>query len=391
MIIESEDFGYPVRHVRKQPFMPYYRLSPEMNRLNIEIFQLEAELDRFILTFDDYEDLMTEAFSSNIHLSTQLEGNPLTRADVRRFTRKVVGERLTDTHVDFSHQEILNHLVAYLNPSFHGTWDLATLKTVHRMLLFGDPDSAPGEFRNDNFSVQSTDGQELFIPAPPEHIEDELLSLLLWLNTIGMGTYPTVSGALFFHEFESIHPFKDGNGRCGRSLFHIYLQHHGLSNSKLCFIEQHIVSNPEKYYELLARTDHYQNYDDLIKHFTKAVHGSYVEAVERFLEKDLLSSNLNEGAKRALSMAKQYGRWFNIQFAKSWFENTSDHKVRMRLNELVDCGALISEGSTRSKRYRYLDPIEDTFQAVQQVIESGFLPETEEEFEKEMERKKRGK
>ena len=362
MIINSQEFGYPIRHIRKVPFLPTINISQEINRMNIEIFHLESELDRFILTFQDHQDLVSEAFSSNIHVSTQLEGNPLTNNDVKLFTKKIVGTGKPSGIIDFPHQEILNHLLAYLDPRYGSSWDLNTIKSVHDVLLHGDSGTSAGEFRTDFRSVQSSSGQELFIPAPPQHIEDEMSSLIQWLNNVGPGLYPIIAGAIFFHEFESIHPFEDGNGRTGRSLFHIYLQHHGLPNSKLCFIEQNIVSDPEKYYELLARTDFSGTYEDLIFHFTKAVHASYIEAVERYRKMDLLSSELDEGAKRALRKAKQHRNWFTIQFAKHWFDNASDHIVRIRLNELVERGALISEGRTRGKRYRYVDPIEVAFE-----------------------------
>lgn len=370
MIMNSQEFGYPVHHKRKVPFNPQYYISPEINRLNIEIFRLEEELDRFILTIKDYSELVQDAFASNIHVSTQLEGNPLTKADVKRFTSQVV-EGVTPTGtLTFPYQEILNHLYAYLDPHFGGSWDLDTIRAVHGALLQGDALSTPGGFREDRRDVVSSEGQVLFVTAPPEYVKEELQSLIRWLNNYGSGMYPTLAGAIFFHEFESIHPFGDGNGRCGRSLFHIYLQHHGLPNSKLCFIEQHIVSDSEYYYELLAKTDFYEKYEDLVHHFTKAVHQSYVEAVQRYKEKDLLSSDLDEGAKRALRKAKQYKHWFDLHYAKSWFEHASDHVVRTRLNELVECGALISKGKTRGKRYRYVDPIEVVFEAVKKESSS---------------------
>jgi hypothetical protein len=95
-----------------------------------------------------------------------------------------------------------------------------------------------------------------------------------------------------------------------------------------------------------------------IHHFTSAVHASYVDAVERFREMDLMSSDLDEVSKRSLQLAKQSGRGFSIQDAKQWFGNVSDHGIRMRLNGLVQLGALVSEGQTRGKKYRYADPIE---------------------------------
>jgi len=359
MINEPLKFGYPVKHRKKVPFSPEIILKPEIAQLNIEIFKLEEELNRFILSSNDYSELVTDAFSSNIHISIQMEGNPISKKDVKRLTKGVIGKEIEHRKLTFPNQEVLNHIFAYNSPYFKPPWDSITITNIHSMLMEGDPDQVAGEYRKEYNAVYSSTGQERFIPAPPQHIIEEIDSLLRWLNTTGPALYPVIAGALFFHEFESIHPFEDGNGRCGRSLFHIYLQHHGLPNSKLCFIEQHVVSDLEKYYELLARTDFHNDYTNLIEHFSRGVYDSYSEAVERFREKDLLSSGLDETSKRALIKAKQYKNWFSLEDAKSWFENISDYRLRTRLTELVKIKALVEKGTTRDKKYKFADPLEE--------------------------------
>ncbi len=350
--------GYPVRHRRKIPFNPVIAIPSDIARINVELFKLESELDRYILSGKDYLELVGDAFSSNIHISTRLEGNPMTKKDVMGLTKGILERGLPEYIVDFPRQEVLNHLMAYLSPELRPPWNLEHIEFVHRMLMHGNDGAKPGEFRDHSAVIESSTGQELFIPAPHEHVEEELQALLDWLNSTGNSIYPVIAGTVFFHEFESIHPFGDGNGRCGRSLFHIYLQQHGLPNSKLCFIEQNIVADAEYYYELLARTDHSDDYRETITHFSKAVHSSYVDAVERFREKDLLSSDLDETTKRLLVKAKEYGYWFNLEFTKQWFEGISEYKLRTRLNQLVKRGALVDEGATRGKRYRFADPLE---------------------------------
>jgi len=173
---------------------------------------------------------------------------------------------------------------------------------------------------------------------------------LKWVDETGSSHYPVIAGTILFHEFESIHPFTDGNGRCGRMLFHIYLQSHGLPNSKLCFIEQNIVSEPELYYELMARTKHTGDYEELLVHLTSSVLDSYRDAVSRYRKKDLFSGDPDETSKRLLLKAKTIGDWFDLELARNWFENISDYRIRARLKDLINRGALQERGSTRSKR-----------------------------------------
>jgi Fic family protein len=217
-------------------------------------------------------------------------------------------------------------------------------------------DMKRGEFRTDRRSVYSDDGQELFITCPPEHISEELDSMLHWLNRTGSTMYPVIAGALMFHEFESIHPFEDGNGICGRSLFHLYLQQNGLPNSRLCYIEQQMVSDPERYYDILARTDHTGDYAGLIHHFTTSVLRSYESACGRLRSKDILSRDLDELSRRLILKSKAYREYFTLREARDW-TSESDYVLRKRLSDLVEIGVLWAEGSTKSKRYIFADPI----------------------------------
>lgn len=357
MIIDLDKFGYPVKHRRKVPFNPILNVPKEIALWNSEIYRLESELNRYILSAEDYLELISEAFADNIHRSTKLEGNPLPLDEVRRLTRGTFKEGFTEKQYEFPVQEILNHIGAYMIPKLNINWDLEQIQIIHSFLMFGDDGSSPGELREDETSVYSSEGQELFVPCPPSHIEEEMKSLLHWINHTGPALYPVVAGALLFHEFESIHPFKDGNGRCGRTIFHMYIQNHGLENSKLCFIEQEIVSNPESYYDMLAKCDFTGDYTALIKYFTLSVKSSYEKAVNRLKEKDLLSRDIDEISKRILIKAKERRDSFVLNDARSWFNNISDYILRNRLTELVEIGALWSEGATRDKSYIFADPM----------------------------------
>jgi Fic family protein len=358
MTISPDQFGYPVRHKRKVPFRPEVALTDEVAAGNRDILRLESELEGFILTTRDHLDLISEAFTSNIHLSTKLEGNPLTREQVGRVTGGVIQSGSFRDATDFPTQEVINHVAAYLSPELAPPWDVGDVCDIHALLMGGDRRAAPGKLRTKRAAVTSTSGEELFIPAPPEHVGAELESLLEWLNTAGKGSYPVIAGAIFFHEFESIHPFGDGNGRCGRTLFHLYLQFNGLPNSRLCLIERSVVGDAERYYDLLAGTDFTGDYGNLVEHFTGAVHDSYVDAVERFRKRDLLSGDLDGISRRLLATARRHRFWFDLETARAWLGDVSDFRLRSRLNGLVEMGALAEKGATRGKRYRFTDPLE---------------------------------
>ena len=78
--------GYPIKHKRKVPFDPKIRLSLRYKNMFLKIFDMDRKLNDVILTAGDYLDLVNDAFSSNIHWSVSIEGNPLTHEEVRRIS-----------------------------------------------------------------------------------------------------------------------------------------------------------------------------------------------------------------------------------------------------------------------------------------------------------------
>jgi Fic family protein len=359
MIITEKQFGYPVRHKRKVPFDPDISLPVEIMRLNAEIFQMEAELDRCILTGEDYEDLLTEAFASNIHLSTSMEGNPLSHEEVRKITRRSLREGPPREKLNFFSQEVYNHIFAYFTGFYSDRWTIRTIQETHQRLMIGDDGSKPGAFRKERGVVETNEGEEVFIACPPEHIPEELASLITWLNTKANALLPVVAATIFFHEFESIHPFRDGNGRCGRTLFHILLQHRGLPNSKLCLVEREIVSDLEGYYDLLARTDFSSDHTEIIVGFTRGVWRSYKDALEKFNRRDLMKSDLDDRSKTIIMRSKMFKEPFSLKEARAWVPDISEFRLRGKLNHLVDIGAIQTFGNTKGKKYIFADPTRD--------------------------------
>jgi len=360
--------GYPVRHKRKVPFSPNLRVPQDYSRRTRRIRELDFELDRFILTAKDYQDIVIEAYSSNVHWSTKIEGNPLSEDEVRRITRKTFTQG-PEEKPSGPKQEILNHLTHLLNPRvFRLPWTHDHVQTVHDYLLEGTGAKfTPSTYRTSRTSVKDDKDMEIMVPCPPEHIMEEMSSLLDWVNGPGSALDSIVRATLFFHEFESIHPFDDGNGRTGRCLFHLMLQYSDLPNSNLCKIESHLLEDSETYYQLLAYADESGSYEELIDLISQAILKSYEDTQKTFSEKDLLSSELDEATRRLLKMAKRHGDWFSINDACAWVSNLGSHTVNKKLNKLEEIGALQMRGNTQSRRYRIRDPLED----VQALLHGG--------------------
>ena len=182
----------------------------------------------------------------------------------------------------------------------------------------------------------------------------ELERLVDWVNCSPLDEFATATA--FFHEFESIHPFEDGNGRTGRVLFQAILRELGLRNCGLCKFEEKLLSDTGTYYDLLAYTDKVANYTPLIYYVIESLHEAYKEAVLTFSEKDRLH-DMEENTRKLAIKAKEAGS-FGFQEACDWIP-LGEASIRSRLDTLVDLGILGKEGRTRGMRYVFLDPFRD--------------------------------
>jgi Fic family protein len=182
--------------------------------------------------------------------------------------------------------------------------------------------------------------------------------------------WTAVGAAVFFHEFESIHPFQEGNGRTGRVLFHAYLQNSGLANAYRCKVEAELIQDPELYYLILGWTDHSESYTELVEYFTEALLRSYLKAVEVYRKKDI-TPKLDPAELALVRMAKRSPSWFTLKEATLLIPGRSEQTVRKRLNALTEMQVLHSIGNTRARRYRFADPLADVRARMQKEREAS--------------------
>ncbi len=206
-------------------------------------------------------------------------------------------------------------------------------------------------------AVCSGKGDELFIGCPAEQVGEEIDSLVEWANPRSGAYFPGVAAAVFFHEFESIHPFEEGNGRVGRTLFHMLLENQGLPNSRFCQVEKHLIQDPELYSRVLGWTDFKGSYLELVDFFTDALLEGYREARRRLEEKDLLTHSLEETGRRLLVRARRYGAPFSVREATAWIGGRGEQTIHFHLNDLVRRGGLSAMGVTKSRRYVFASAV----------------------------------
>ena len=186
-------------------------------------------------------------------LSSQIEGTQSSLADLLLFELEEAPGVPFDDVVEVSdYVAALEHGMARLHDGFPLSNRL--MREMHQVLLARGRGSekAPGEFRRTQNWVGGTrPGNAHFVPPPPSHVEDCMAALERFIHDEHT-PYPTLVKAALAHvQFETIHPFLDGNGRIGRLLIAFILHHGGVLSRPLLYLSLYFKQHRPEYYRLL--------------------------------------------------------------------------------------------------------------------------------------------
>lgn len=148
------------------------------------------------------------------------------------------------------------------------------LREVHEKLLSHGrgSDKAPGEFRrSQNWIGGSRPGNAHFVPPPHEKLADCMADLERFLNDVPARTPTLVKAALAHVQFESIHPFLDGNGRVGRVLVSLILSAEGVLREPLLYLSLFLKQHRKRYYELLDVVRSEGDWEKWLRFFAEGV------------------------------------------------------------------------------------------------------------------------
>ena len=176
-------------------------------------------------------------------------------ADVTQYARALYGVRSNRSAVSMAAATVaLQQLVASVDGG--GDLTLDAVLRAHHALMHDDPTEAPyaGRLRDVQNWIGGSDHSPrnaLYVPPPPETVEAYMSDLLAFTHRLDMSTL--VQAAIAHAQFESIHPFTDGNGRIGRALINTVLRRRGVTSTVVVPLASALVARRETYFELLTR------------------------------------------------------------------------------------------------------------------------------------------
>src|SRR5262249_37890725 len=214
-------------------------------------------------------------------LSSQIEGTQSSLADLLLFEiEEAPGVPFDDVREVSNYVRALEHGVKRLRGGFPLSNRL--LREGHGRLLARGRGSkkAPGEFRtSQNWIGGSRPGNARFVPPPPEHVTDCMTALERFLHDEPERTSTLLKAALAHVQFETIHPFLDGNGRLGRLLITLLFVSEGVLREPLLYLSLYLKTNRDAYYELLQRVRTDGDWEAWLVFFVRGVRETAEQAV----------------------------------------------------------------------------------------------------------------
>jgi Fic family protein len=191
-------------------------------------------------------------------LSSQIEGTQSSLSDLLLFELdEVPGVPLDDVVEVSNYVAALDHGLARLREGF--PLSLRLIREIHGVLLSRGRGSSkdPGEFRrSQNWIGGSRPGNAAFVPPPPLAVPDCMAALERFLHAEDDGLPLLVRAGLAHVQFETIHPFLDGNGRVGRLLVTLLLCHAGVLRDPMLYLSLYLKERRPEYYRLLDVVRH---------------------------------------------------------------------------------------------------------------------------------------
>ena len=255
------------------PPVPPLEFSPELQRIHESAVHAVGQLEGVSRTMDP-DRLLYMYVRKEAVLSSQIEGTQSTLSDLLQYENDAVpGTPLDDV------REVSRYVAAL----YHGLDRIETgalplslrlIREIHDVLMRSGRGSVqnPGEFRrSQNWIGGSRPGNARYVPPPPHEMMAALDNFEKFLHDGYGRTAPIVKAGIAHAQFETIHPFLDGNGRVGRLLISLIFGAEGLLSQPFFYFSLYLKENRSDYYDALQRVRTHGDWEGWIRFYLVGV------------------------------------------------------------------------------------------------------------------------
>jgi Fic family protein len=215
-------------------------------------------------------------------LSSQIEGTQSSLSELLLFeSEDVPGVPLDDVQEVSNYIGAMNHGLNRIREGF--PLSLRLIREIHEALLSKGRGSTkqPGEFRrSQNWIGGTRPGNALFVPPPPDRVMDLMAGLEEFIHADTPEIPFLVKAGLVHVQFETIHPFLDGNGRLGRLLITFLLCTHGILKEPILYLSLYFKSHRQQYYDLLQRVRDQGDWETWLEFFLDGITETSLQAAD---------------------------------------------------------------------------------------------------------------
>jgi|SRR5471030_172629 Fic family protein len=290
--VNSTVSGERVRAFVPAPLPPDARgldLAP-LQSILAQANQAVGRLDGMTSAFPDLNLFLYSYVRKEAVLSSQIEGTQSSLTDLLLYENaEIPGVPLDDVQEVSNYVAALNHGLKRLRGGF--PLSLRLIREIHEVLLAKGRGShaQPGEFRtSQNWIGGTRPGKAAYVPPPPEYVMDCLGDLESFLH-IEEDSLPLLIRAGLVHaQFETIHPFLDGNGRVGRLLITFMLSEEQMLLEPVLYLSLFFKKHRRLYYDRLNGTRSDNGWTEWLDFFLQGVRDTANQAVQTAIEIDQL-------------------------------------------------------------------------------------------------------
>jgi len=351
--VTEETVQRPVR----ERFEPVYEVPDDVWADLRAVERADQDLARVPLGRREARRRVERALTRNAYGTASIEGNPLTLEDVEKLLER--GDVPEAVHRP-EEREILNY-VDYMQdlPERSAPGSVDELQALHRELFEGVLEDAGQLKQEPNFIGHRPSYEVRFVPAFPERVRPELENALGWFHEAD--EHPLVKVQVFFHELQSIHPFRDGNGRVGRAVATLQLHDLGYEGVRYALVDYEFNRDRDAYYEALSAVERQGfDYTPWIAYMSGVLRRTFEGALERLQFRDGLPDELDD---RQVQLALWFagvdsedpGRTVKFADVHKAFPQVAERTLKRDLKRLREHDVLVLEGAGRGSRYRLVD------------------------------------
>lgn len=255
--------------------------SPELRRTLDAALLALGRLDGISAFLPDPDVFLYTYVRKEAVLSSQIEGTRSSLSDLLLSELdEVPGVPVDDVTEVSNYVAALDHGLKRLRGGFPLSNRL--LREMHGILLRSGRGAAkqPGEFRrSQNWIGGSRPGNAVFVPAPPDRVEPLMAGLERFLHGQPVDVPPLLKAGFAHVQFETIHPFLDGNGRVGRLLIALVLVNDGVLREPLLYLSLYFKQHRQEYYARLSGVRERGGWEEWLRFFAEGVRETAAGAV----------------------------------------------------------------------------------------------------------------